>query len=375
MGMTVKRRHDMKMNLKKIPVRRAFTLLEIMLAIAIFGLVMAAIYSSWMLILRATKVGQEAAAQVQRQRVAVRTIEDALTCVQSFQASMQYYSFVVQNGDEPLLSFTARLPDDFPRNGGFGDFNLRRVDLFGRSRAGFGKGFGAPAEPDSHGHGPGRAGAPAGAGPRRERLYRRMLGHQPGEMGDQMGQHQSIPPHGALHARARRQQNDFGDTTPTLPAHARRGHSFGHGADVVQSQSARLDIQSSNPQSDLDENFRLTTTTRGIALFIVMIAIFVLSVMAAIFANSMKVETKLGAKCRSTNGAIALAGPFRRGTGALDPVAGNAVPNEPYESLNQSGPVAGGVANPTASDRHFAGQLSGRRRDRFGQDRTTSNAR
>jgi len=98
-----------------------------MLAIAIFSLVMAAIYSSWMFILRATKVGQEATAQVQRRRVAVRTIENALTCVQSFQASQQYYTFVVQNGDEPLLSFTARLPDDFPRNGRFGDFNIRRV--------------------------------------------------------------------------------------------------------------------------------------------------------------------------------------------------------------------------------------------------------
>jgi len=33
-----------------------------MLAVAIFSLVMAAIYSSWLLILRATKVGQEATA-------------------------------------------------------------------------------------------------------------------------------------------------------------------------------------------------------------------------------------------------------------------------------------------------------------------------
>jgi prepilin-type N-terminal cleavage/methylation domain-containing protein len=106
---------------------RAFTLLEIMLALAIFSLVLAAIYSSWLLILRASKVGQEAAAQAQRRRVAVRTIESALMCVQSYQASQQYYTFLVQNGDEPLLSFTARLPDDFPRNGRFGDFNLRRV--------------------------------------------------------------------------------------------------------------------------------------------------------------------------------------------------------------------------------------------------------
>jgi prepilin-type N-terminal cleavage/methylation domain-containing protein len=105
----------------------AFTLIEVMLAMAIFSLVMGAIYSSWMLIVRATKVGQAATAQVQRQRIAVRTIENALTCIQSFQASLPYYTFIIQNGDEPLLSFTARLPDDFPRNGRFGDFNLRRV--------------------------------------------------------------------------------------------------------------------------------------------------------------------------------------------------------------------------------------------------------
>lgn len=108
-------------------VQRGFTLLEIMLAMAIFCMVLATIYSTWMLILRASKVGQEAAAQVQRRRVAVRTIETALTCVQSFQASSEYYTFVVQNGDDPMLSFTARLPNHFPRNGEFGDFNLRRL--------------------------------------------------------------------------------------------------------------------------------------------------------------------------------------------------------------------------------------------------------
>ena len=50
-------------------------------------------------------------------------------CAQSFQASAQYYTFIVQNGNEPLLSFAARLPDDFPRNGRFGGFNSRRVTL------------------------------------------------------------------------------------------------------------------------------------------------------------------------------------------------------------------------------------------------------
>jgi prepilin-type N-terminal cleavage/methylation domain-containing protein len=115
------------MNWRKHSKRRAFTLIEIMLAITIFSLVLAAIYSTWSLVLRASKAGEEAAAQVQRQRIAVRTIEDSFMCIQSFQASIQYYTFIVQNGDAPVLSFVARLPDDFPRNGRFGVFNLRRL--------------------------------------------------------------------------------------------------------------------------------------------------------------------------------------------------------------------------------------------------------
>jgi prepilin-type N-terminal cleavage/methylation domain-containing protein len=106
----------------------AFTLIEVMMAMTIFALVMAAIYSSWDLIMRASRVSQEAAARVQRQRVAVHTLEDALTCVQSFQASMQYYSFIVSE-EPPELDFTARLPDNFPRNGKFGDLNVRQLQF------------------------------------------------------------------------------------------------------------------------------------------------------------------------------------------------------------------------------------------------------
>jgi prepilin-type N-terminal cleavage/methylation domain-containing protein len=115
------------MKLEKKSRRGAFTLIEIMVAFAIFGMMVAAIYSTWVLILKSSRVGQEAAAQIQRQRIALRTIEDSLTCVQSFQASMKYYYFDVQNGDQPKLSFTSRVPANFPRNGRFGDFNLRRL--------------------------------------------------------------------------------------------------------------------------------------------------------------------------------------------------------------------------------------------------------
>ncbi|HUB86764.1 MAG TPA: prepilin-type N-terminal cleavage/methylation domain-containing protein [Verrucomicrobiae bacterium] len=107
--------------------RRAFTLIEIMVALMLFMLVVAAVYSTWFLLLKASAIGQEAAARAQSERIAVRTLEDSLTCIQSFQASMKYYAFAVTNGDDASLSFTARLPDIFPRNGRFGGFNLRRL--------------------------------------------------------------------------------------------------------------------------------------------------------------------------------------------------------------------------------------------------------
>lgn len=109
----------------------AFTLIEIMLAVLIFCLSLAMIYSTWLMIMRSTVVGQKAAAHAQRQRVAIQTIEEAITSIESFQASLQYYSFIVQNnpnGGQALLSFVARLPDDFPRSGRYGEsYPVRRL--------------------------------------------------------------------------------------------------------------------------------------------------------------------------------------------------------------------------------------------------------
>jgi hypothetical protein len=98
-----------------------------MVAIAIFAMIVATIYSTFILIVKSSRITQEAAAQAQRERIAIRTVESSLMCIQSFGASMKYYSFVVENGPEPIFSFTSRLPDVFPRNGKFGDFNLRRL--------------------------------------------------------------------------------------------------------------------------------------------------------------------------------------------------------------------------------------------------------
>jgi type II secretion system protein J len=116
-----------------------FTLVEILLALGIFTLLIAALYSTWVLVIKATVVGKTTAAQLQRERVAMRAIEDALTCIQSHQASINYYLFEIQNGDQPYLSFTAYLPDTYPRTGEFSgptpdglymDYHLRRVTFF-----------------------------------------------------------------------------------------------------------------------------------------------------------------------------------------------------------------------------------------------------
>jgi len=104
-----------------------FTLLEMLIAIAIFSLVLVAIYSSWTAILRASKSGQRAAATMQRLRMVVRVLEDSLGSATLFVQNYQYYGFVAQNGSDPMLSFVARLSSDFPRSGNFGDFDLRRL--------------------------------------------------------------------------------------------------------------------------------------------------------------------------------------------------------------------------------------------------------
>ena len=107
--------------------RSGFTMVEILIAIGILGLVIAAVYSSWTAILRASKVGIEAAATAQRARIAVRTLEDSLASAQCFQQGVRYYGFLAENGTEASLSFVARLEKSFPRGGKFGDLDVRRV--------------------------------------------------------------------------------------------------------------------------------------------------------------------------------------------------------------------------------------------------------
>lgn len=125
--------------LTRRPAEIAFTLIEIMVSVAIFAIILVAIYSSWHAILKASDVGYKAAVDSQRRRIAVEAIEDAFFGVQMYSANADQQAFIVDPSDPEfaLISFVAQLPESFPGNGFF-DQRLRRV-TFGpqRSSAGY----------------------------------------------------------------------------------------------------------------------------------------------------------------------------------------------------------------------------------------------
>lgn len=109
--------------------RSAFTLIEVIIAIGILGLVMTAIYASWTAVLRASKTGNAAADEVQRMRIARQALEQSLASAVLYAANPRHYSFIADTTDEKfaLLSFVAHLPQDFPGSGMFPNQPLRRV--------------------------------------------------------------------------------------------------------------------------------------------------------------------------------------------------------------------------------------------------------
>ncbi len=110
---------------------RAFTLIEVMIALFIFALVLMTIYSIWMGIMRGTRSGLKAAASVQRARIAMRSLEDAFLTVEMFSENGKYYYFIADaSGDMSAISMVSRLPASFPGVGRYGDQVVRRVSFY-----------------------------------------------------------------------------------------------------------------------------------------------------------------------------------------------------------------------------------------------------
>jgi type II secretion system protein J len=109
---------------------RAFTLLEIMVALAMLAMIVVAIYSAWYSIVKGSAVAAKAAAAGQRTRVAMRTVQNSLLSACMYAQNQQYYSFVVDSeGDYSSLSFTAHLPGSFLRSRKFGGAEIRRLNF------------------------------------------------------------------------------------------------------------------------------------------------------------------------------------------------------------------------------------------------------
>lgn len=106
----------------------AFTLVELLVAIVVFGLVVSILYGTWTLILRGNESALKLAAEAQRTRMAARTIEDALVSAVYFSQNPSHYSFNVDtSGKFAALSFVGHLGESFPGSGYFDGERVRRV--------------------------------------------------------------------------------------------------------------------------------------------------------------------------------------------------------------------------------------------------------
>jgi prepilin-type N-terminal cleavage/methylation domain-containing protein len=105
----------------------AFTLLELMVALALLAFIVIAIYSTWYSIMKGSKVALDAAAAAQRSRITMRVLQDSLACACIYNQNINYYAFLADSdGDFASLSFVARLPKSFPHGGKF-DQEMRRL--------------------------------------------------------------------------------------------------------------------------------------------------------------------------------------------------------------------------------------------------------
>lgn len=115
------------------PRARGFTLLEIMIAMFIFSMVLTAIYSIWICVLKGRKAVETTLAEVQRSRIAMHALEDAFLTVQMYNENALHYAFSADTtGDDAFVSMVARLPSSYPGVGRYagGELVVRRVSFY-----------------------------------------------------------------------------------------------------------------------------------------------------------------------------------------------------------------------------------------------------
>lgn len=109
---------------------RAFTLLEVLVALTIFSLVLSLLYGSWRILIQSNAAGLRIAANAHRTRMTIQTIEEALNSAVFFNANARHYAFIAE-GDSTYsaLSFVSHLAPSFPGSGRFDGEKVRRVSF------------------------------------------------------------------------------------------------------------------------------------------------------------------------------------------------------------------------------------------------------
>ena len=98
------------------------------MAVSILGMVAFMMFRSLLSVLDATKLGTEAADHVQRERVAIKTVEDGLRGMVYYEQNQSMYALTV-NPDPDMLSvsFVSRVPPDYIGSREFSGQTLRRL--------------------------------------------------------------------------------------------------------------------------------------------------------------------------------------------------------------------------------------------------------
>lgn len=106
----------------------AFTLLEVLVALAIFAIVLSLLYGTWRILMQSNAAGLRIAATAQRQRTAIQVIQESLDSAVLFAANARHYAFLSDNSaGQSALSFVAHLAPSFPGSGFFEGEQVRRV--------------------------------------------------------------------------------------------------------------------------------------------------------------------------------------------------------------------------------------------------------
>jgi len=108
--------------------RSGFTLLEVLVALTLFSMVLSLLYGTWKVLVQSNIAGLRIAANAQRARMTIQTVEEALNSAIFFNANAKHYAFLAEGSESHAqLSFVAHLSPSFPGSGHFDGERVRRV--------------------------------------------------------------------------------------------------------------------------------------------------------------------------------------------------------------------------------------------------------